>query len=129
MKLTSEIIRKAHKMTREIKEEFPSVDYKFQFGLCMSYLLKEEVVEELRPFEKLEQICKENGWQAQINHWEKKDNEGNIIYNRYYYKAVWYTGNRHNSKRHEKGFGYWDVIKGEYSTQHNYTRQYNVYEY
>ena len=40
MKLTSELIRKAHKMTREIKEEFPNVDYKFQFGLCMSYLLK-----------------------------------------------------------------------------------------
>lgn len=42
MKLTGEIIRKAHKMTREIKAEFPSVDYKFQFGLCMSYLLKEQ---------------------------------------------------------------------------------------
>lgn len=29
---------KAHKMTKEIKNEFPEVDYKFQLGLCISYL-------------------------------------------------------------------------------------------
>lgn len=39
MKLKSKLIKEAHKMAREIKEEFPGVDYKTQFGLCMSYLL------------------------------------------------------------------------------------------
>ena len=36
--------RKAHEMAKEIKREYPEVDYKTQFGLCLSYLLnnKEE---------------------------------------------------------------------------------------
>lgn len=32
------IMKEAHKLTREIKKEFPNVDYKFQLGLCISYL-------------------------------------------------------------------------------------------
>ena len=40
--LTSKIIKEAHKMAREIKEEFPEVNYKFQFGLNLAYLLKEK---------------------------------------------------------------------------------------
>ena len=35
-----EIMRKAHEMTKEIKAEYPEVDYKFQLGLCLSYLMK-----------------------------------------------------------------------------------------
>lgn len=38
--LTSKIIKEAHKMAKEIKKQFPEVDYKFQFGLNLSYLLK-----------------------------------------------------------------------------------------
>lgn len=38
--LNSELLRKAHKMTKEIKEQYPEVNYKFQYGLCLSYLLK-----------------------------------------------------------------------------------------
>ncbi|WP_066679376.1 hypothetical protein [Clostridium septicum] len=38
-----ELMIKAHQMTRGIKEEFPGIDYKFQLGLCISYLLKGEV--------------------------------------------------------------------------------------
>lgn len=36
--------KKAHEMAKEIKREYPEVDYKIQFGLCLSYLLnnKEE---------------------------------------------------------------------------------------
>ena len=37
-----ELMKKAHQMTREIKNEFPEVDYKFQLGLCISYLYKNE---------------------------------------------------------------------------------------
>lgn len=34
------IFKRAHEMTREIKREYPEVDYRTQFGLCLSYLLK-----------------------------------------------------------------------------------------
>jgi len=37
---SSKLIKEAHKMTKEIKSQFPEVNYKFQFGLCMVYLLK-----------------------------------------------------------------------------------------
>lgn len=37
-----DLMKKAHQMTREIKREYPEVDYKFQLGLCMSYLLSEK---------------------------------------------------------------------------------------
>ena len=42
MKNMSLIMKEAHKMAKEIKAEFKEVDYKFQLGLCISYLLKEE---------------------------------------------------------------------------------------
>ena len=41
------IMREAHKMTKEIKNEYPNVDYKFQLGLCISYLLNERVEEKM----------------------------------------------------------------------------------
>lgn len=41
-----ELMKKAHQMTREIKGEFPNVDYKFQLGLCISYLYRNEVKED-----------------------------------------------------------------------------------
>lgn len=36
-----ELMIKAHKMVKEIKAEYPAVDYKFQLGLCLAYLYKE----------------------------------------------------------------------------------------
>lgn len=36
-----ELMIKAHEMTKEIKNEYPGVDYKFQLGLCLAYLHKE----------------------------------------------------------------------------------------
>lgn len=42
MKFNKEIIKKAHEMTKEIKKEYSDVDYKTQFGLCLSFLLSEE---------------------------------------------------------------------------------------
>ena len=35
------IMKEAHKLTKEIKREFPNVDYKGQLGICISYLYKE----------------------------------------------------------------------------------------
>lgn len=40
MKITN-LMKEAHKMTREIKKEFPEVDYKAQLGICISFLCKE----------------------------------------------------------------------------------------
>lgn len=36
-----ELMIKAHKMAKEIKNEYPNVDYKFQLGLCLAYLHQE----------------------------------------------------------------------------------------
>lgn len=36
------IFIEAHKMTREMKESYPEVDYQAQFGLCVSYLLEKK---------------------------------------------------------------------------------------
>lgn len=40
-----ELMKKAHEMTKEIKREYPEVDYRFQFGLCLSFLMNEEETE------------------------------------------------------------------------------------
>lgn len=37
-----ELMKKAHKMAKEIKAQYPEVDYRFQFGLCLSFLMNEE---------------------------------------------------------------------------------------
>lgn len=38
------LFKRAHEMAKEIKREYPEVDYRAQFGICLSYLLnnKEE---------------------------------------------------------------------------------------
>lgn len=40
------LMKEAHKMTKEIKEKYPKVDYKTQLGLCLSYLSSKEKEEE-----------------------------------------------------------------------------------
>lgn len=49
-----ELMIKAHKMAKEIKTQYPTVDYKFQLGLCLSYLQNEGEVKmvELKGSEK-----------------------------------------------------------------------------
>ena len=36
------LMKKAHQLTKEIKREYPEVDYKAQLGLCISYLSNKE---------------------------------------------------------------------------------------
>lgn len=38
----TKMMKEAHKMAKEIKAEFPNVDYKLQVSLCVSYLMEEE---------------------------------------------------------------------------------------
>ena len=53
-----ELMIKAHKMAKEIKNEYPEVDYKFQLGLCLAYL-HQEGENEMKVEEKLiEAGCK-----------------------------------------------------------------------
>ena len=64
----------AHKLTKEIKAEYPEVDYRAQFAICLSYLQNNREVErmdlieqlrnearEYRNEEKLENLKKING--------------------------------------------------------------------
>ncbi len=49
------ILKEAHKLTKEIKREYPEVDYKAQLGICISYLSKnkeENTMVELKGSEK-----------------------------------------------------------------------------
>lgn len=49
------IFKEAHKMAKEMKERYPEVDYRTQFGLYISYLL-EEIKEEEKMREELEKL-------------------------------------------------------------------------
>ena len=42
MKFSGDLIKEAHEMTKKFKAEYTDVDYKVQFGLCLSYLLLEK---------------------------------------------------------------------------------------
>ena len=70
-----ELMIKAHKMTKEIKNEYPEVDYKFQLGLCLAYL-QGKGENEVKVEEKLQNL----GYKV----WSKKDSEGNFIAKRIY---------------------------------------------
>lgn len=40
--ISKELMKEAHKLTRELKEQYPEIDYQVQLGLFISYLLEEE---------------------------------------------------------------------------------------
>ena len=42
IKFNKEMIKEAHRLTKEIQATYKEVDYKVQFGLCMAYLLEVE---------------------------------------------------------------------------------------
>ena len=41
------LMKAAHQMAKEIKVEYPNIDYKFQLGLCLSYLAENKGVVEM----------------------------------------------------------------------------------
>ena len=125
-KITSELMREAHKLTKEIVKEFPGTDYKVQLGICISYLLEEVEVEEKLTKEavikQLDKVAYENDMYSYATNWVKGE------HNRTYFKLTWYTGNRHRSKKHEKQCGYWDNNTNEYCLENRYVKQYDVFE-
>lgn len=41
--LNKNLLKEAHKITKEIKKEYPEVNYKAQLGICISFLYNKEV--------------------------------------------------------------------------------------
>ena len=41
------LMKEAHKLTKEIKKQYPEVDYKTQLGLCLSFLSQEKGEKEM----------------------------------------------------------------------------------
>lgn len=104
------IMKEAHKLTREIKKEFPEVDYKFQLGLCISFLSKEGD-NNMTIEEKLNNL----GFKT----WEKKDGEGNTKAKRVYINSVEELLNALNREGNNKAYRrdkmYYDVLKDEFN--------------
>lgn len=56
------LLKKAHELTKEIKREYPEIDYKAQLGICISYLSNKEEVEMVE----LEGTEKQIAWAKKI---------------------------------------------------------------
>ena len=52
------LMKEAHKLTREIKAEYKDVDYNAQLGICISYLSKKEEVKKMVELEGTEKQVK-----------------------------------------------------------------------
>ena len=52
------LMKEAHKLTKEIKREYPEVDYKAQLGICISYLSNKEEVKKMVELEGTEKQVK-----------------------------------------------------------------------
>ena len=61
-----EVFLKAHQMTREIKRQYQEVDYRAQFGLCLSYLLKNRKEEKGMEYPELTGTPKQVAWANDI---------------------------------------------------------------
>ena len=100
-----ELMIKAHKMTKEIKREYPEVDYKFQLGLCLAYLQSEGDVK-MSVEEKLENL----GYKA----WEKGEKNTNNYKKRFYINNIEELANKLNievpAKALRKDSMYFDCI-------------------
>ena len=71
------LMKEAHKLTREIKAEYKDVDYKAQLGICISYLSKKEEVKKMVELEGTEKQVKfaSDIRENIINMIEKSDSE------------------------------------------------------
>lgn len=57
------ILKRAHELTKEIKREYPEVDYKAQLGICISFLYNNK---EVKGMVKLEGTEKQVKWAEEI---------------------------------------------------------------
>ena len=111
-----ELFIKAHKMTKEIKAQHPEVDYRAQFGLCLSFLKSKNVWKELET--KLDELVNSgryDNWEC--NNWVKGDK------NRTYITLVNY---KKNGGRTEYDCGYYDNDTEEYVAYSRYHRVHDL---
>lgn len=102
------IMKEAHKMTKGIKAKYPNVDYKFQLGLCISYLSKNEGVENMTIEEKLNNL----GFKT----WKKGEgeNEKKRVYINSLTELLDALNVKCNSKAYRRDKMYYDVITDEF---------------
>lgn len=125
-----ELFKKAHEMAKEIKKEYPEVNYMFQFSLCLTYLREDvkEVAEGKITWKTIEKAaekyveengCFSNGWSMDwcVNNWKKGDHDRSYIEIREY---------RNGNLRNVKKCGYWDNIKEEYIADNKYSKTINL---
>jgi hypothetical protein len=61
------LFKKAHELTRKMKEKYPEVDYQTQFGLYISYFLEEQKeVEKVKSLTELKGTEKQIAWAEDI---------------------------------------------------------------
>jgi len=85
-KFNGELIREAHRLTKEIKREYPEVTYSFQFGLTMKYLLSdikgvEKIMVELKGSEK--QIKWAKDIRKDFSNWVDSVMTDDVVFKRY----------------------------------------------
>lgn len=103
------IFKEAHKMTREMADKY-KVDYRAQFGLCLSYLLKNKEEEKEMKLDEIKQIAKENGLEAAL--WQKYG------LTKIYFNSYTGAGNRRSE-------GQFDILNNNtimVNKQKNYTK-------
>lgn len=68
------LMKEAHKMTKEIKEQYPEVDYQAQLGLCLSFLAQkgEEEVKKIEGKSEKQIRYAENCRDSRIAQFERK---------------------------------------------------------
>lgn len=120
-----ELMKEAHKMTKEIKKEFPEVDYKAQLGICMSYLLNKEEkgMEEKITWEdvkkQMDKAVEELGVQDwKCNNWKKGDKD------RTYLEVFYLKGKHYKTIK----CGFWDNITEEYNSYDSYSKIYDIFK-
>lgn len=99
------LLKKAHELTKEIKREYPEIDYKAQLGICISYLSNKEEVEMVE----LEGTEKQIAWAKKIREEliEKVENSNSeykeAILNAIYKAtpAVWFI-NKYNKMKEDE---------------------------
>jgi len=120
------LFKEAHKLAKEIKNEYPEVDYKFQFSLCLAYLREEKSLkDQLR--EAVEVAVKEfEASDYKWNVWEKAGHK------RIYISLVWYRNINSHSQYAKKGTtkeikcGYLDIVNNVYVAEDKYVKQYDL---
>ena len=100
-----DLMKRAHELTKEIKKEYPEINYQAQLGICISYLSNKEEIEMVE----LEGTEKQIAWAKKIREEliEKVENSNSeykeAILNAIYKAtpAVWFI-NKYNKMKEDE---------------------------